>query len=105
MQEQIQKTNVSKENKSLLMLMNKKIEEYIFLDKSICIILEGSYMNCRNTIKIETYEIYEDYISFIDENFEVHIKLNETTIITYQENLEEYFKISQDGMKFYLYFI
>jgi hypothetical protein len=101
----IRMTEFLKENGNLLTLMTQKIEECILEERSICVSLEGSSMTCRNRMNIETYEINANYMSLIDENFEVHIDFDNATTITYEEELEECFTITKDCMEFNLYFI
>ena len=100
----IRMTEFLKES-NLLTLMTQKIEECILEERSICVSLEGSSMTCINRMNIETYEINANYMSLIDENFEVHIDFDNATTITYEEELEECFTITKDGTEFNLYFI
>jgi hypothetical protein len=101
----IRMTEFLEENSNLLTLLMQKIEECILDERSVCICLSNSFMECRNMITIDSYEVNENYMSLIYENFEVHINFDSSTTITYEEELEECFTITQNGMEFNLYFI
>ena len=101
----IRTTEFLEENSNLLPLFMQKIEEYILDNRSVCICLSSSFMECRNTMIIDSYEINENYMSLFYGNFEVHINFDDATTITYEEDPEECFTITQNGMEFNLYFI
>lgn len=91
---------------NLIIELIKKIEDYILNGKHIIIDLNNHFMSCRNKIYIEDYEIDNDHITLIDKNFEININFDNSTIITYKEELfDECFTIVKNDLEFNLYFI
>ena len=73
------------EGAGLLNLLCNKIEECMLNDSCIVILDEGDDTSSRNTITIDDFETDVDYIYLNNQNYELHLHINEDTKFLYDE--------------------
>ena len=98
--EQVSNSLQSNGNKKMevLKLLKDKIEDAVINDKSITTIITNSFAECRNNICIEGYELDEEYLYISNENFEIHIKSNDVTDLTYDSDEESFYITCKDNI-------
>ena len=84
----------NKEINKLVKLFKEKIEEAISNNKSIVTILTNPFVECRNNLHIEDYELNEEYLYLNGNNFEIHITHNNVTDLKYDNTEDECFIIT-----------
>ena len=102
----INEANVSsnlQKNEELLTLLKEKIEKTIIEEKQVTVIISNSFLECRNTLHISDYEVYESYLYLNEHNFEIHIKFDNETLLKYDE-ADEIFSIVHKYSEIQLYF-
>lgn len=86
-------------------LLKEKIEEAIKEDKALVISISNSLMECRNTIFTEDYEVKEDGLYLNYGNFELHINLDNNTMVIKSDVFDEEFIINDNNSEIRLYFL
>lgn len=83
------KKNSNNRTKKIISTLKQRIESSILKEKVFVICISTSIIDCRNTIYIEDYEIDDEYLYLNNENFEIHINLNETEV-QYDKECDSY---------------
>lgn len=84
-----------KQNKkeNLIHLLKDKVEKSIIDGKAIIIISKNSFIEYRNTLYVEDYEIDPFHLYLNENNFEAHITFMDTTEIKYDNTYDESFVV------------
>ena len=96
----------TKQNKkeSLINLLKDKIEKSIIDGKAIIIISKHFFMEYRNTLYVEDYEIDLFHLYLNENNFEAHIIFTDTTEIKYDNTYDESFVVTDKDSEITLIF-
>lgn len=103
----IDQTNEMSSNlqrEEVVTLLNSKIEKSIMDERAICISIEALFGNCLNRVYVDDFEVEEDHIYLNEGNFEFNINLDDNTEITYENEYEEFFTISNKDTCIKLFF-
>lgn len=92
-------------NKGIVALLKQKVEDCMMECKPIVISISTPLTKCLNTIRIKDFEVTEDNLYLNDQNYEIHIRLDDESCIKYCNEYDEYFSIVMDNTETNLYFI
>lgn len=87
----------------VVLLLSQKIEDSVLQQKTVIIGISSKFMECRNTIEIEDYEIDEERLYLNSGNFELHMQLAKIRRHNTNE-FEEQFMCAYDNVEIVLYF-
>lgn len=76
--------------KQNLELLKEIIENCIKLEQKICVQVEVADLCIRNVIRIDDYELDENYFYIYYENFETHINLDDDVEVICSDNKESF---------------
>ena len=96
---------VASEKTELLQMLRNKKEKCVVEEKRACVTVGNKVSECRNSFKIDDFDIDDEHLSVSDEKcYCVEVGITNDTDITYEHFLDDDFGFIQDDTEIHFHF-